>query len=51
MTKLETAGIGGKKPRRRRGLRRKSDGCDTAIQKKKIRAKSATYRERKPEKG
>ena len=47
MTQLETAGKGGKKPRRRRGLRRKSDGCDTAIQKKKSRAKSATYGEEK----
>ena len=37
----------GRKPRRRRGLRRKSNGCDTAIQKKKSRAKSATYGEEK----
>ena len=37
----------GRMPRRRRGLRRKSNGCDTAIQKKKSRAKSATYGEEK----
>ena len=51
MTQLETAGKGGKEPRQKPDLRRKSDGCDTAIQKKKSRAKSATYGERKPEKG
>ena len=46
MTLRETAGIGGKKPRRRRDLRRKSDGCDTAIQKKKSHAGGATCGER-----
>ena len=47
MTQRRTVGKGGKKPRQRRGLRRRErGGCDTAIQKKKSRAKSATCGEK-----